>query len=210
MAFVIAVSGTMGSGKSTLVEHLSAALPNCCVLFEDDYHSTPDLSLAEMESWWQQGASVGQFDLSRLVDAIRQQDGDLGAASRADTAWGPRRSLSVVLLETQFGRLHNALAALIDFQIWVDVPLDICMVRKVAQYATQMRRQAALEPPGCGLQWIEEFCRGYLTTTRKFFEMQRQQVRARSDVTIDGTGTPLDVCSRCLNVLPERFRADQG
>ena len=76
MTFVIAICGTMGSGKSTAVENIAAALPDCQSLHEDDYNRTTERSLDEIKTWWDRGADVGEFDLSELIQqmAIRCPD----------------------------------------------------------------------------------------------------------------------------------------
>ena len=114
----------------------------------------------------------------------------------------------IVLLETHFGRLHSALSPWIDFQVWINTPADIAVARKVLQLSQQMTQQNPPVPNSDGLRWIEKFCSGYLTTTRKLFNLQRQQVAAVSDVTIDGEGSPWDVCGRFLENLPTRFKPE--
>lgn len=67
MSIVIAVSGMMGSGKSSLAEHLSAMLPDAIIVCEDEFHSTVERSVDDMRSWLDRGADVAEFDLSRLA-----------------------------------------------------------------------------------------------------------------------------------------------
>jgi len=112
------------------------------------------------------------------------------------------------LFETHFGRLHPGLKPWIDYQCWIDVPADIAVARKVAQLSALMRSQSTSNDNDSGLRWIETFCKGYLTTTRKLFEMQRQKVRELSEMSIDGQGTPLAVCAEFLQRLPQRFKPE--
>ncbi len=117
---------------------------------------------------------------------------------------------SLVLLETHFGRLHPLLKPWIGLQVWLDVPADIAIARKVAQLCGQFQRECSAEVLTGRLHWIEQFCRGYLTTTRRLFQMQRQQVQPLSDIVIDGTAEPLDVLGSVLNELPEEIRRQLG
>ena len=117
-----------------------------------------------------------------------------------------RGGQQIVLLETHFGRLHPKLSPWIDFQFWIDVPADVALARKVAQLTQQM--SATNDKAINGLRWIETFCNGYLTTTRKLFEMQRQDVRNQSEITINGEASPLDVCVEFLQRLPPEFRPE--
>ena len=207
MTFIIAVCGTMGSGKTTVVENVAAALADCEVLFEDDYNRTTERSLDQIDRWWQQGADVGDFDLSALIKQLQTRCPDKVESSPSEHVSSRHRTPQIILLETHFGRLHPVLRLWIDYQVWIDTPADIAVMRKVAQFSSAMR-DPSNGSPAEGLRWIEEFCRGYLTTTRKLFEMQRHAVREQSDLSIDGQGAPFEVATLFLQNLPERFRPD--
>lgn len=224
MTWVIAICGTMGSGKSTVVENVAAALPDCEMLFEDDYNRTTERSLEEINAWWDRGADVGEFDLFELltqlaarcpdksqdqgIDVPRSPRTFLTASIAQETAGSHRGIQRILLLETHFGRLHPALSPWIDFQCWIDVPADIAVARKIAQRSAQLQMQSPHNGTSDGLRWIESFCKGYLTTTRKLFEMQRQKVRDLSDVSIDGQAAPLDVCAEFLQRLPQKYKPE--
>ena len=204
MTCVIAICGTMGSGKSTLAEHAASALPDCVVVFEDDHNSMTERSLTDIEGWFARGGPVDEFDLSDVIAQLTKLCPD----KLTNVATNPASSHRIVLLETHFGRLHSGLRPWIDFQVWINTPADIAVARKVMQLSQQMTQQNPPVPDSDGLRWIEKFCSGYLTTTRKLFNLQRQQVGALSDVTIDGEGSPWDVCGRFLENLPTQFRPE--
>ena len=204
MTWVIAICGTMGSGKSTLVEHAASALPDCAVVFEDEHNRMTERSLTDIEGWFSRGGAVDEFDLSDVIAQLTKLCPNK-LTKVAAKASGSRR---IVLLETHFGRLHSGLRPWIDFQVWINTPADIAVARKVMQLSQQMTQQNPPWPDADGLRWIEKFCSGYLTTTRKLFNLQRQQVGGLSDVTIDGEGSPWDVCGRLLENLPTQFRPD--
>ncbi len=229
MTFVIAICGTMGSGKTTAVENVAAALPECMSLHEDDFNKTTERSLDEIEAWSDRGANVGEFDLSVLISqlavlcpeksaslTIHAPDTRVNGATithqGTDVPRSPgprgRDSRRIILLETHFGRLHPGLKPWIDYQCWIDVPADIAVARKVAQLSALMRSQSTGNDNDTGLRWIETFCKGYLTTTRKLFEMQRQKVRELSEMSIDGQGSPLAVCEAFLQHLPQQYKPD--
>ena len=223
MTWVIAICGTMGSGKSTLAENAAAALPDCSVVFEDDHNRMTERSLDNIEDWFSRGGDVSEFELSDVIARLTElcpdkrsmvttthaSAGVIPSTTNAKSSPELRASAHhIVLLETHFGRLHSALSPWIDFQVWINTPADIAVARKVLQLSQQMTQQNPPVPESNGLRWIEKFCSGYLTTTRKLFNLQRQQVGAVSDVTIDGEGSPWDVCGRFLENLPTQFRPE--
>jgi len=219
MTIVIAICGTMGSGKTTAVENIAAALPDCVSLHEDDYNKTTERSLDDIDHWWNRGANVGEFDLSALITQLavlcpNSVTSNLTAAKHQGTNIPRSPRLAgvgngqIVLLETHFGRLHPELHPWIDLQCWIDIPADIAVARKIAQLSNQMHTSQSDDFAKDGLRWIENFCKGYLRTTRKLFEMQRQQVRDLSDMSIDGQATALDVCTEFLQRLPEEYKPE--
>ncbi|MEZ6125312.1 MAG: hypothetical protein R3C49_19360 [Planctomycetaceae bacterium] len=189
MTHVIAICGTMGSGKSTAIARLQSRLPNCETLFEDDFNPAPLKSLDEVQEWFEAGGRVSEFDLSALVQQLR-------AATSAGRA--------IVLLETQFGRMHPALRPLIDLQCWIDVEPDLALARKVTQLARQFAGDAESRSADAAeaLLWLAEFCDGYSQITRKLFLQQRTSVGRQSDIQISGHASPDDVCDRICRSLP--------
>jgi uridine kinase len=225
MTVVIAICGTMGSGKTTAVENIAAALPDCKALHEDDFNKTTERSLDEIDAWWDRGANVGELDLSEVIKQLAvlcpeksasltnhapdiRMNGATTTHQGTDVPRSPsakgRDSRRIILLETHFGRLHPVLTPWIDYQCWIDVPADIAIARKVAQLSALLRSQSARTDADSGLRWIETFCKGYLSTTRKLFEMQRQKVRELSEMSIDGQGTPLAVCADTAGAISAR------
>ena len=194
MSHVIAICGMMGSGKSTVVARLSAVAQNCIVCHEDDFNPAPMRSLEEVQAWWERGADVAEFDLSQLVETLQQ------------TSENPA---AVVLLETQFGRLHSALRPFIDLQCWIDVEPDIALARKSSQLATQAAEAADvsqnLHSATESLRWVASFCQSYYQTTRKLFLQQRTNVAGQSDIQISGHVSPDEVCRQLQNSVPGFF-----
>ena len=181
MSHVIAICGTMGSGKSTTVGLLAQTLADCTALYEDDFNPAPLQTVEQVQDWAARGGHVDEFDLSELV-------GELQRLSKH-----PGR---IILLETQFGRMHPALRPLIDLQCWIDVEPDIALARKVAQLARNFVEDPATESSTAPLQWIAGFCESYFQTTRTLFIQQRATISDQSDVQVSGAGSPEEVCER--------------
>lgn len=182
MIEVIAISGAMGSGKSSLVRALVEAVPGAVALFEDDYQTLTSLSETALEAWWERGADVAEFDLGRLADAIR--DHKWGPTL---PALGPAADNRWLFLETQYGRFHPQLRPWIDVQFWSDTPADVALARKVAQHCRD--RDSLGTDPADGearLAKLAEFCDCYLGFAKRLIDHQRAQVPAVCDAVIDG------------------------
>lgn len=200
MSIVIAVSGMMGSGKSLLAEHLSAALGDAVIVCEDEFHSTVERSVDDMRMWLERGSNVAEFDLSRLAGFLeqtcrRRETGEVNATPR------------YVLLETQFGRQHPTLRPWIDWQCWINVPADICVMRKVKQIALDMAHGGLMQNPAQGLHWIAGFCDSYVELTHRLFAQQQVEVPKSSDLILDGRRSIQQLCTDLLESLPGRLRS---
>lgn len=182
---VIAITGTMGSGKSTIAQRLSERL-SCTVLCEDDFNPAFSRSAQDVATWWQQGGDVQQFDFTPLVQAVERA-----------TANG-----ELVLLETHFGRQHSQLRPWIDLQLWLDVPFDIAFVRKAGQLCRQFADQDSHDA-AAGLRWMAEFCDAWLNVTRPMFTWQKSIIGGQSDERINAEQSVAKVLEQMRQLLPQ-------
>lgn len=190
MGAVIAITGSMGAGKSTVVRHLVDLLPRAVAVHEDDHQSMTNWSADEVRHWQESGGEIGHLPLEGLPDRLR--------ALRTGGAGQP----GLVVLESQFGRHHPALAELVDFQIWLDVPADVALARKIAQFAGQAAGDASAR-----LAWIAEMSGAYADWTAALVHRQRATVPAASDAIVEGDAPAPAVVDSCLAAIG-RFRGD--
>lgn len=181
MNAVIAVTGGMGSGKSTVVRQLESLLPRAVAVHEDEHQTMTRWTAEEVRRWTNAGADVAQLPLEGLPDRLTKL---------RDPAGGHR---GLVLLESQFGRHHPALAPLVDFQIWLALPADVALARRVAQLAGER-----VDDPAARLAWIGRMSAAYATWTAPLVHRQREAVSAAADVIVDADGSVADVVDRCL------------
>lgn len=112
---VVAVSGTSGAGKSTLVAALAARFTGAARLAFDDYVTLGN-DVDAIADWLAGGVDPDRIETPRLIDALR-----LLIAGEA----------ALVLLEEPFGRARTEMAALIDWSVHLDVPLDVALARRL-------------------------------------------------------------------------------
>lgn len=185
---VVAITGGMGSGKSTVVRRLESLLPRAVAVHEDDHQTMTRWTGDEVRRWQEAGADVAQLPLEGLPDRL---------AALRDSAGGHH---GLVILESQFGRHHPALAPLVDFQIWLDLSADVAFARRVAQLASE----PGADPAG-RLAWIARMSAAYAAWTAPLVHRQRESVAAAADVTVDASGPVTEVVDRCLTAI-DHFR----
>jgi len=187
-AKVVAVTGSMGSGKSTVVKRLESLLPRAVAVHEDDHQSMTQWTADDVRRWQDAGGDVAKLPLEGLPGRL---------AMLRDPACG---HCGIVLLESQFGRHHPALAPLVDFQIWLDVPADVAFARRIAEVAADADADSETR-----LAWITQLSSTYASWTARLVQCQRESVAGAADVIVDAGGAVTDVVDRCIDAIA-RFR----
>jgi uridine kinase len=166
MSPVVAVSAPPGGGKTSLVRALATRLGDAATIHFDDYEELTRRPPEEMLDWLRQGGDWNALDLSRLA-------GDL-AHLRAEA---PER---YVLFDTLLGRQHAALARSIDLVIWIDIPLDLALARKIREFASWG------EDAGEFRAWLTPYLEHYLAGIRDLIALQATATAASADLVLDG------------------------
>jgi len=170
--FIISVSGISGSGKTTVVAALKERLPTAEVICFDDIPG--DLLGRDYCEWSAAGANCNEWKLAPLIDKIKQL-----MAEKPDH----------IIIDYPFGSVHNEVGAYVDFSVWVDVPLDISLARRLLR--DFIRRSPARRPLKMSVhEEISSYLDFYLTRNRDTFFKHIETIRPFADLIIDGTKPP--------------------
>lgn len=191
MSFVVAVSGPTGGGKTALVQGLVAQLGDACAIHMDHYERMTREPVEAVARWAERGADFDELPVPGLAEHLRRTKEE--AASR------------YIVFETQFGRAHRETAPLIDLLLWIDVPLEVALARKVkglcAEALRDGREQAARER----LAWLEGYLGGYLGLVRRLLLVQAERVRPLADLVLDGGADPEAIVRRAREYVVQRL-----
>jgi uridine kinase len=168
---VLAISGPPGSGKSTLIAALVARHKVHVVHF-DAHEQMTDRSLAQMEDWIARGMPLAEMLPPSLIKHLR------AAAEDAP-----------VLFETPLGRAIPDLTALIRWSVWLDLPADIALSRKIA--ATVQEADWASQDELS--QWLHGYLAAYPRIVAPCLTMQAQRVRPLADQVLDARLSPTEL-----------------
>jgi uridine kinase len=173
--FVVAFAGHSGAGKSTLIEKLSSLTGNANILRIDNYDSS---SVLPSIKWIEDGADPNDFRTPQFFsDILSLKNGNCILHPETNKEIKPAGFL---FIEEPFGRGREAINELIDFSVYIDVPLEIALARRLL-------RMSSLISQGNSEVTIEEHLLWYLGAGRNFYIAVERSARKKCDLIVDGT-----------------------
>jgi uridine kinase len=179
MSYVIAIAAPIGGGKTALANALAKALGNAPTIYFDHYERATESSIADLQEWINKGADFNEITAPDLWK-------DLAALKRGECITDPLTQAQIkpgkyIVFEAPLGREQRDTGQFIDLLVWVEVPLDVALARKV--------RELAIKNTGNSpdfLLWLDGYLKNYLEVVRHVLLLQKQKVRVDADLIIDG------------------------
>jgi uridine kinase len=188
-SFVIAVSGTSGAGKSSLISTAAALLSSAVRLHFDDYVTLGN-DIAQIRAWIDAGASPDEIKTPVLAVDLRSLIS--GEPIRPPNAGHMVHPADYIMLEEPFGRSRLELAPFIDLTVFIDVPPDVALARRII-------REIAAQQNGTEhlVGEIEGQLRAFLAIGRDAYLAAARAARESADIVLDGM-LPIDELAAAL------------
>ena len=196
--FVVAVSGTSGGGKSTLVDNASALLGDAARLHFDDYWAANN-NPAEIMAWLGGGADPDEFKTPQLPADLRKLVAGEPVVTPAGRAVEPAE---FILLEEPFGRARGELAALIDFAAHLHVPPDVALARRLIR-SIEARE---LDARGGLVEYIHRELQVYIAASRDAYAAAERAAERDADLVLDGMRATDDLAAALVAEIRRRRR----
>jgi uridine kinase len=187
MTIVIAISGPPGSGKSTLCSLLCHHFETSIYISMDDFQLMTDWDPITLHRWFHRGADYNQLPMPRLVEYLQ------AAITAQNHLVNDTESLHrFVFLESHLGSATDALADLVNYVVWIDCGLDICLARALIAMTTQNASPKSAEISGC--HDITHYLEQYIALTSKLLRLQNKRIRPCADYIYDGSDIEALIC----------------
>lgn len=175
-SIIIGIVGASGSGKTTVAQELAELAGECCLMSQDNYYlSLPDG--VDSKDW--------NFDDPAGID-LEHLACDLEALKRGETVEGPHyhfathkrlpdtitlNPTSFIIVEGLFLFLPEHLRDVFDLKIFIDLPLETCLERRVARDVIERGRTEEMIRQRWAEQ-VEPMYRKYVEPTRAFADQR--------------------------------------
>lgn len=112
--FVLCICGCSCSGKTSIVKELLNNIPDAKSLHFDDYNI--DFLNKDYYQWSINGNDYNEWDFKQISEDIKIL---------------LRKKPKVLILDYPMGYANSLIARYIDFAVFIDVPLDVLLARKI-------------------------------------------------------------------------------
>jgi uridine kinase len=181
--FVIAISGTAGAGKTTLVKSVTDILDDAVALHFDDYKPVARYP-TDMAKWVKEGKDLDAWEIPQLLDNLKALRN--GKAISLPANKGEVKPAKFIVLEEPSGRARTGLQELIDMVVLLDLPLEIALARKVVEYVSYCLRMVPQDELASAMQKFVVIYEQY-PVIREYYLTIVEQARRDCDLVLDGT-----------------------
>jgi uridine kinase len=206
-AYVIAIAGTSGAGKTSLVKQVAALLDDAVTFYFDDYSEYPD----DIMQWLRDGADLKQWHSPKMVEDLRALK--LGKAiTPPELAHKHRQAIGEVsfngvlkparfiIVDEPFGRERPGMNELVDFVVGLNTPLDIALARKLLR---DIDYHLAGVFSGDLIAYIKDILLDY-PITRELYLAAGEVAGHHADLAVDGA-KPIEELAREVVIKIEEY-----
>lgn len=122
---VIAISGNMGAGKSTLTQALAKALHATVIQWDDfdEISKAPD----NYVDWYHHSKDYSEWNYKLLANTLKTLKSNQSLLHPA--LHTPLEPTKFIIFDAPLNRLHLQTAEFIDISIHIELPLDVSLAR---------------------------------------------------------------------------------
>lgn len=179
---VISISGLSGSGKTAVAHALKTRLANAAVISFDDYGERVYLDRDINE--WSADSSDNEWHTEPIA---------------ADVERLLLEPLDYIILDYPFGYENRIVGQYINFAVYVDVPLDVALARRIIRdFTSREKNTNVADVKKVSLVGLDQELRFYLACSRSTYDRMPEIQKPTSDLVVDGTKSPEEISDEIL------------
>ena len=181
-SFVIAIAGTSGAGKTSVVKKVTALLDDAVSFYFDDYssmHQKPE----DIVAWIEEGLDPHQWKNPRLLEDLRLlSHGTPVLPPDSNRKIKPAR---IIVMEEPFGRTREGMDQLVDFVGCIDLPLEIALARNISRDLNRALKEKTLDE---FIEYLKWYLPWYLNESgRDLYYLINEKAKEKCELILDGT-----------------------
>ena len=184
MGSVVAVSAPIGGGKTTFVKTIAKQLRDASTIHFDHYERLTQEPVHFLAEWMKKGANADDFIVPHLSDDLKRLKA--GQSVIDPLTHEEITSKEYIIFEMPMGKEHQDTARYIDLLIWIDIPLDLALARKLKEFTGSFLRENRDRMSKGFIIWMDQYLENYLMVVREVLQIQKQRVGATADIIING------------------------
>jgi uridine kinase len=183
--FVISVSGISGSGKTTIINEIKNRLKNSATINFDDYDEKDVYLDREINAWSADKNDYNEWHVEPIA---------------ADIERLLNESFVYIFLDYPFGRENAVVGKYIDLAVFVDVPRDVALARRLIRDYTD--RALTRHNIDVNLNVVGEYLKHYLKHQIPTYQRHIETLKPFADIVLDGTNDVENNIDKIVERLP--------
>lgn len=180
--YTIAISGASGSGKSYLISKLKQKLNATSIHFGDYVESFSDES-EDFQTWLEEGPDLNLWKTPRFTEDIKILLE--GRSISPPNSTELQQSAKYILVEEPTGRERDEVAQFIDFVVFIDTPLEVCLANRIKSDIADFK-YSENDNAHAFIDYLDEDLDNYLYYYWPIYQAVNQRVMDNCDFLIDG------------------------
>jgi uridine kinase len=154
----------------------------------------------EAARWIEDGADPNEFKMPLFDEAVC-------ALKDGKSIYHPQSGVEIqpepyLVLEEHFGRGRDAIRDLIDFVVYLDTPLEVAYIRKLARKTDFLPWE---DNPEIFIKHLRENMEWYQRVGRRFYVAVSERVRRDCDLIVDGLLPSEEIAAQVVEALHGRI-----
>ena len=195
---VICFSGSIASGKSSLIRELTNLLESAVIRFDDyeQFNTYPE----NFPQWIKEGADATLIKNQRMLTDIQKllaEESVINPLTKEKI-----KPAEYILVEDPMGTMRDEFAQLYDFLVFIEIPPDVSLARLIKRMINDVNiNDKNIIDYSKLVNQISNFLDKYLDFQRDLYQIASSKVKPNADLILDGQKTIVNLVKEVLRKI---------